>query len=213
MSSLPLASVNEPLHEDDHLIFMSDDEETASDLSGSVDDDLLNLGSDDSDDDRSQSPILHATDDLEQAARDIVDLDGADHDNLDVPQHDDEEDEYSLEYSSDEMDDDNELDSEGTSDEEDLHQGVQDLAEALELSDEEGELEGSSDEDGPDLRAFRLFAPALERPSEDNQDQQISDSDFERIIAGWYFPTGSAHQGPRVGESYEARIASERLMQ
>ena len=42
MSSLPHVSVNEPLHEDDQLIFMSDDEETASDLSGPEDDDLLN---------------------------------------------------------------------------------------------------------------------------------------------------------------------------
>ena len=110
MSNLPHASVNEPLHEDDHLIFMSSDEETASDLSGSVDDDLLILESDDPDDDRSQSPLLHAIHDLEQAAMEIVNHDDADHDNLDDPQHDNEEDEYSLEYSSEsegEMDDDN----------------------------------------------------------------------------------------------------------
>ena len=110
------------------------------------------------------------------------------------------------------MDEDNQFDSDRTGDEEDLPKGVQDLAQALESSDEEGELEGSSDEDVPDLRAFRLFVPALKRPSEDSQDEEISESDLEWIIAGWYFPTGSAHQGPRVGESYEARIASERLM-
>ena len=60
----------------------------------------MNLESDDPDDDRSQSPLLHAIHDLEQAAMEIVNLDDADHDNLDDPQHDNEEDEYSLEYSS-----------------------------------------------------------------------------------------------------------------
>ena len=37
MSNIPHVSVNEPSHEDDHLIFMSSDDETVSDLSGSVD--------------------------------------------------------------------------------------------------------------------------------------------------------------------------------
>ena len=41
MSSVP--NIDEPLYEDDNLIFMSDNDE-ASDSSGTVDDDLLSLG-------------------------------------------------------------------------------------------------------------------------------------------------------------------------
>ena len=126
MSSLP--NIDEPLYEDDNLIFMSDNDE-ASDSSGTVDDDLLSLRSDESDNDGSQSPILHAIDDLEEAARDIADLDGAHHNDLDLPQQEEDNEEFSIDYSSDEMDDEEELDPEDTSDEEEVHQGIQDLEE------------------------------------------------------------------------------------
>ena len=69
--------------EDDNLIFLSDDE--ASDSSGTVDDELLSLTSDESDNEGSQSPILHAIDHLEGAARDIADLGEGQHDDLDPP--------------------------------------------------------------------------------------------------------------------------------
>ena len=65
--------------EDDSLIYLSDDE--VSDSSGTIDDELLSLVSDDG----SQSPMLLAIDQLEGAARDVAALGEGQHDDLDPP--------------------------------------------------------------------------------------------------------------------------------
>ena len=174
-------------------------------------DDLLNLESDE-DNNRPPSALLAVVQDLENAAMEVVNHGDDDHLNGAHLNDDDEEDDYSsLDYSSSEgeMDDHDPLGT--SSDEEDIPPGVQDLAEALNSSDEDADLGASSDED-VDLRGFRHFMPVPERLSEDSRDGEISDSALDRIIAGWYWPTGSAPPAPRVGESPGARMASERLL-
>ena len=58
--------------------------------------------------------------------------------------------------------------SDYSSEREDVHQGIQDLGNAIQPSDDEEEDEGEPEmpvgDDGPDLRAFYLFAPLVQRP-------------------------------------------------
>ena len=161
--------------EDDSLIYWSDDE--VSNLSGPIDDELLSLVSDDGSqslslvsDDGSQPPIPLPIDQQEGVAGDVAAPGEGQHDDLDPPQEEVEDEEYDINYTSDETDEEDEDQDE----DEELPQGVQDLVNAIQPSsddeeDEEGEPEMPVQDDGPDLRAFYLFAPSVQRPCLDDE--------------------------------------------
>ena len=86
------------------------------------------------------------------------------------------------------MDDHDPLGTDTFRDEEDIPPEVQDLVEALDSSD-----------DDVDLGGFRHFMPIPERLSEESRDSEISDSALDRLLTGWYWPTGTAAPAPRLG--------------
>ena len=134
-----------------------------------------------------------------------------------TPPHEEVQDEeYSVDYTSDEMNDEDESDY--ISEDEEVHQGIQDLGNAIQPSsddeeEDEGEPEMPVHDDGPDLRAFNLFAPSVQRPCLDDEGRELTNTVYERMLATWYFPCGSAYQGQRLGETYRESMATEKLLQ
>ena len=93
------------------------------------------------------------------------------------------------------------------SEDEEVHQGIQDLGNAIQPSsddeeEDEGEPEMPVHDNGPDLRAFYLFAPSVQRPCLDDEGRELTNTVYENMLATWYFPCGSAYQGQRLGETF-----------
>ena len=202
--------------DDESLIYWSE----VSNSSGPIDDELLNIASDDSSqslsvvsDEGSQPPIPLPIDQQEGAARDVAAPGEGQHDDPDPPEEEVEDEEYDLDYSSEEMDHEEEDEDE----DEELPQGLMDLGNAIQPSsddeeDDEGEQGMPVQDNVPALRAFHLFAPLVQRPCLDDEGRELPNDVYEHMLATWYFLCGSAYQGPRHGETYRESIATEKLL-
>ena len=87
--------------------------------------------------------------------------------------------------------------------EQEMPAGVDDLLEAIDSSDEDLDLGG-----------FRHFLPIPKELGDERDDNNIelSDPALARLVAGWFWPTGTVAARPRTGELAVDRIAKERLM-
>ena len=198
------------------LIYWSD--EDASNSSGPINDELLSSSDESSrslsvaSDEDSQPPSPLPMDQQEGAEGDVLAPGEGQRDVLD-PAEEVEEEEFPLDYSSEvmESEDENEEDDEPPQEEgEGLPQGVVDPQSS---DDEEEDDQGMPPQgDVPDLRAFDIFAPLVERPCVDDEGRELPNDVFRDILATWYFPSGSAYQGPRHSETYGQSIATEKLL-
>ena len=185
--------------DNDSLIYWSD--EDASNLSGPINDELLSISDDSSQslsvvsNEGSHPPTPLPMDQQEGAARDVPAPGEGQHDDLD-PAEEVEDEEYDLNYSSEGMDSEDEDESE----DEELPQGVVDLGNAIQSSDDEeddgGEQGMPVQGDVPDLRAFHIFAPLVQRPCVDDEGRELPNDVFREhtghlVLSVWICVPGA----------------------
>ena len=190
------------------MIYWSDEDTNSSDP---LNDDLLS-----SSDESSRAPSVASNEDSHPPSPLHIDQqEGAEGDVLAPvldPEEEEEDVEYPLDYSSEfESEDENEEDEEPPQVQgEELPQEVEDPQSS---DDEEEDNQGMPPHgDVPDLRAFDIFGPLVDRPCVDDEGRELPQDVFRDILATWYFPSGSAYQGSRHSETKTQSLATEKLL-
>ena len=190
------------------MIYWSDEDTNSSDP---INDDLLS-----SSDESSRAPSVASNEDPHPPSPLPIDQqEGAEGDVLAPvldPVEEEEDEEFPLDYSSElESEDENEEDEEPPQVQgEELPQEVEDPQSS---DDEEEDNQGMPPHgDVPDLRAFDIFGPLVNRPCLDDEGRELPQDVFRDILATWYFPSGSAYQGSRHSETKTQSMATEKLL-